>query len=511
MVISLIFLIMLIMQSLFIYTDYNRTFARTKETSLSTAKMLSYMDSIQEAVLTGDEPGDLKPLIDYYEANTDAAFILVKSKKGDFLAHPDKTAIGEVMPLDNEYNAVVFGAYYTVLSDEMSEMSIIGIAPILNKEQQVIGIVKVGYFVNDLYGAIIERSKKLLYITIWVFMAAILSSILLARSIRKDTLGLEPKQIAELYTERHAILSSISEGVIAIDKAGRIVMMNLAAKRILGLAHEQLDQSIDAVVPGLSVEKFKNLQTSSHSLEMTVNEKVLIFNTAPLRKDITRIGTVITFRDKTEMVEIVNRLFEVSRYSEDLRAQTHEFANKLYVISGLLQLGEYDEAILMLQEEIEINEATNQLIFEQIKDPNVQAILLGKMSKASESKLTFTIDDNSTLEMLPSFIRTGSLSSILGNLLDNAFEAVVGKENGTVSFFALDMGDDIIFEVTDNGDGIPPERMDDIFKQKYTTKSNGNRGFGLTNVQQIVHELNGDIQVDSSEQGTTFSVYIPKH
>lgn len=511
MVIALISFVMIIMQGLFIYTDYKRIFSRIEADSLSTAKIISYLNNVQQAILTNDERQDLNPLIDYYKLNANASFIIVKDREGKILAHPETPEINQIKEEPNEFKAIVFGGYYTTRSEELFEQSIVGVAPIFNDQDQVIGTVKVGYFVNELYKEIFERAKRIFYIGIWIFIIALLSSWLLARNIRKDTLGLEPKQIAELYTERHAILSSISEGVVAIDKKGKISMMNLAAEQILGLSSTPLKQSIYSILPGFSVEEFKKIEKHYHSLELTINEKVLIFSAMPLRHQSIRIGTVITFRDKTETAKIVNELFEVSRYSEDLRAQTHEFANKLYAISGLLQLGNYEEAILMIQEEIDVNETTNTLIFEQIKDPNVQAILLGKMGKASESKVTFTIDGNSSLELLPPFIRTAPLSTIIGNLIDNAFEAVALQDDGEVHFFALDLGNDIIFEVSDNGTGIEEGLLDEIFKPKYSSKSNdNNRGYGLANVQQIVTELNGDIQVSSDEHGTIFSVYIPK-
>lgn len=149
--------------------------------------------------------------------------------------------------------------------------------------------------------------------------------------------------------------------------------------------------------------------------------------------------------------------------------------------------------------------------FENIKDAHVQAILFGKVGKASEMKVDFEIDENSSLEQLPEWFGTGALTVILGNLIDNALEEVANYQDGQVSFFALDFGEDVIFEVSDNGKGIPPELQDELFKKGYSTKSSTGRGIGLANVDGAIRVLGGTIQVTSTEEGTIFSVYIPKY
>lgn len=508
-VVSLITLVMMLMLGLFIYLDYSRTFDRTRDNSLQTAKMLSYMDPVQESI-TMQNHTDLTPFVDYYQSQSGASFIVVKDKSGQILAHPNPERIGEVTDFKDEYTAIVFGGYYSEVSAVTMGNAIIGVSPVYNDDNQLVGTVKVGFLTEKLTEGIMERAKRLFQFSLVIFLVAILSSVWLARIIRKDTLGLEPQQIASFYSERKAILSSISEGIIAIDATGHITLMNTAARDILGLAHRHISEPIQSVIPSFELTEQLMHQEIRPSFELNVKDKILIVTTVPLRNGMNPKGAVITFKDRTEMVEMVNRLFEVSKYSESLRAQTHEFTNKLYMISGLLQLGNYDQAIHMIQEEIDVNEYTNRLIFEQIKDANVQAILLGKMGMASEMKVSFIVDENSSLQKLPSFIRTGDLTIIIGNLIDNALDAVSAQNQGEVNFFALDIGDDIIIEVTDNGPGIPSDALYEVFNQGFTTKEESGHGFGLANVQKIVRGLGGDIQVTSDGTGTTFSVYIPK-
>src|SRR5690606_36917143 len=149
--------------------------------------------------------------------------------------------------------------------------------------------------------------------------------------------------------------------------------------------------------------------------------------------------------------------------------------------------------------EVAINENNNRILFEQIQSPKVQAILLGKIGKASEKKITFIIDENSSLQPLPTHIEATHLSMIIDNLIDNAFEEVLSQKKKKVRFFTLDLGDDIIFEVTDNGRGIPQEALDSIFKQGYSTKNESGRGYGLYNLYEVVEQLNGVVEVNTGE------------
>jgi len=221
---------------------------------------------------------------------------------------------------------------------------------------------------------------------------------------------------------------------------------------------------------------------------------------------------VASFRDKTEIEQMLNTLSEVNSYSEDLRAQTHEYTNKLYVLLGLLQLEEFEQAIEMIQSETRGLQFQNSIVFNHIEDTKVQAILLGKLGKASEKKINFEIVSDSFLKELPAHFKISNLIVILGNLIDNAFEAVSGLESPNVKFFATDIGSDIIFEIADNGKGISDRDIPLLFTRGFTSKNGAEpRGFGLSNAEDAVVEMNGMIEVQSTpESGTVFTVYLPK-
>src|SRR5699024_8060216 len=260
-------------------------------------------------------------------------------------------------------------------------------------------------------------------------------------------------------------------------------------------------------IPRIGDRHIKLVERKERAYEMNLYKIPGSISSVPLGHN---SGSIITIVDTREITGLKEALDAVKRYADDLRSKTHKFSNKIYVILGLTQLGEYEKVLDMITEEIEINEYSNRIIFEQIEDPHVQAILLGKISKASEKKVKFHIDENSHLSTLPAFIKRSHLTTIIGNLVDNAIEAVLESDNKTITFFALDYGNDIIFEVSDEGKGIDKQSFNRLFEKGFSTKKSNSRGYGLVNVKRKLEELSGSIEVHSDDNGTTFIVYIPK-
>jgi CitB family two-component system sensor histidine kinase CitS len=237
---------------------------------------------------------------------------------------------------------------------------------------------------------------------------------------------------------------------------------------------------------------------------------MFIFNLIPIFENEYVVGVVSSFRDKTELTKLIDTISEVREYSEGLRAQTHEYANKLYLLSGLLQLERYQDAFEFIQKESTSHQYRNRILFNQIHDANVQAILLGKLGKASEKKIILEIDADSYVDPLPSHIEVTDIITIIGNLIDNAFDAVVQQKEKRVSFSITSLGKDIIIEVTDSGKGISEDVVDSLFSLGYSSKGL-NRGYGLFNVKRTVEYLGGTIEVSNEKHGgAIFTVYLPK-
>ncbi|MEN1969562.1 sensor histidine kinase [Lentibacillus sp. N15] len=508
---SLVLFVTVLLAGILSYIESKDTTESIGNRALNVATAISFMPTVKEALEIDDPAGVIQPLADQIREKVGAEYIVIGDEKGVRYAHPDENKLGKHMVGGDNDRAVVKGKYYTSRAVGSLGPALRGKAPIFNDQGDIIGLVSVGFMVKDIKSIVLGKLIKISGIALLVLVFGIVGGIILARNIRKDTLGLEPHEIASLYRDRDAILHSIKEGVIAVDKAGYISMINPSARKILSLNRDMRFKKVEEVIPNTQMYQVLKTGALVNDEEMHLNHREIIVNRTPIIENGEVVGVVASFRDKTEVNEMLNALSDVRKYSEDLRAQTHEFTNKLYVLSGLLQLGHYDEAIELIQQESDLHVNQNKVVLTQVKDKTVQAILLGKISKASEKKISFVVDDNSSLETVPKQIDTVKLIMVLGNVIDNALEAVEDSENGQVTFFTTDLGKDIVFEIADNGGGIAEDTMTHIFDTGFSTKSEFDRGYGLATVRETVDELRGVIEVHNQPGGgAVFSVFIPK-
>jgi two-component system, CitB family, sensor histidine kinase CitS len=505
-------LLILLLTLFFGYKESKQIEENRGRLALEISKTVSFIPTIISALQTSDPSQMIQPIAEKIRKETGAEFVVIGNKDGIRYSHPLKSLIGKKMKGGDNERAINNGDYYVSKAKGSLGPSIRGKSPIFNKNGEVIGVVSVGFLLEDVNQQIRNNVTKVLLVSLFALLISLIGSILLGRNIRKDTMGLEPYEIASLYKEKNAVLHGVKEGILAIDKDGYITMMNQPAKKLLHIMGSVRHVKVDGLFPSDYLYEVLKSGNPQIDKEMFWKDKTVIVNCTPLFDESGISGVVASFRDKTEIEQMLNTLSEVNRYSEDLRAQTHEYTNKLYVLLGLIQLGEYEEAIDMIQTETQVLQFQNSIVFNHIEDTKVQAILLGKLGKASEKKIKFEVLADSYLKALPSHIKLSNLIVILGNLIDNAFEAVYGLESPTVKFFATDIGSDIIFEIADNGKGISEREIPLLFARGFTSKNGAEpRGFGLSNAEEAVVEMNGMIEVQSTpESGTVFTVYLPK-
>ncbi|WP_068673174.1 sensor histidine kinase [Oceanobacillus sp. Castelsardo] len=514
LIIGLVLFISLLLTAVYSYIEYKSTEQEIGEKGLQIANIVAKLPTVRKAFHEEYPEKTIQPIAEEIRELTEAEYVVIGNNNGIRYSHPDPMKLGKKMVGGDNDKALIEGKSYVSKAVGSLGPSMRGKAPILDANGEIIGIVSIGFLMEDIHSIIYSKLMKISGVSLIVLLLGIFGGVFLAKSIRKDTLGLEPFEIASLYRERNAILTSIHEGIIAINKAGRITMMNQSAQQIAGLSKKcTLEKRLDEIYSDIEMEKILRINNNYKNKEIMVNNRHVIVNVTPILEKDKVEGAVLSFRDKTELKEMINTLSEVRKYSEDLRSQTHEYTNKLYVLSGLLQLGNYQEAIELIQTELEITRSQNRILFSQIKDPTVQAILLGKIGKATENKISLIIDSNSYLQKLPNHLSVVKLITIVGNLLDNAMEAVKDSENERkeVIFFATDIGNDIIFEIADNGIGIPDSVVSKIFERGYSTKNTKNRGYGLAIVKEVINELEGQIEIQNKFNiGVVFTVYIPK-
>ncbi|RLL43890.1 sensor histidine kinase [Oceanobacillus piezotolerans] len=511
LVLTLSLFLVFLLTAYFTYMEARQIIEDRGLLALNLSKTISFMPSIIEAFESEDPPKIIQPIAERIRMETGAEFVVVGNRDRIRYSHPVESQIGKQMVGGDSERVFQEGEYYISKAQGSLGLSIRGKAPIFNENSQIIGIVSVGFLVEDVRELVVKNISKELYISVIAVIISILCSYFLAKSIRKDIYGLEPFQIANLYKEKRAVLHAVKEGILSTDHHGIITSMNQQAKELLDIKGSARNIKVEEFLPADYI--YRVLQSGDPEIDKEIQwkDKMIIVSCTPIFGDKGVSGAVASFRDKTEIVQMMNTLSEMKEYSEGLRAQTHEYANNLYVLSGLLQLGEYDEALTMIQSETAELKEQNRIVFEQIEDIKVQAILLGKLGKASEKKIKFEIDAESYIGKLPEHIQMSQITIILSNLIDNAFEAVYGSDEPIVKLFATDLGDDIIFEISDNGKGITDQEVQKLFERGFTSKSGElPRGYGLQNVERAVKELKGIIEVTNGTKYTVFAVYLPK-
>jgi two-component system CitB family sensor kinase len=487
--------------------------------ALTVAESLAIMPEIREAMLSPDPSRIMQPIAESVRLKTNAEYVVIGDRNGIRLTHPIADRIGK--PMEGGDNGPVL-AGKAIISKAIGSMglSLRGKAPIIDDSGNVIGIVSVGFLASE-----IARIDDPYQHTVYIVCALVLvlgaaGAVLIASSVRRSIHGLEPKEIGALYMEKKAILESIREGVIAVNHEGRITMANRIAMDFLQVPEQEdlTGRAIEEVIPNTGLPEIVRSGEVQLDQEMLMRGKEVIVNLVPILDSKGAVaGAVSSFRDKSELYRLAQELSRVRLFADSLRAQTHEFSNRLYVISGLIQLGSYQEAIELIHNEAVMQQNLVQFIMREIPDPVIGGFLIGKYNHARELKVNFTLDPESSFKDVPDTIDRSLLVTIIGNLTDNAMDAVLARsglppQERCVNLLLTDLGMDLIIECEDNGAGVQDGLGDTIFHKGVSTKSEDNRGIGLYLVRQAVTRLGGMVTYSRKPSGgTIFIAAVPKH
>lgn len=335
-------------------------------------------------------------------------------------------------------------------------------------------------------------------------------SLLLSRLIRRRTRGLEPAEIAALADQREALLTSIREGLVAVGPDGRILLASDSARELLDLPADSHGRPVaDLGLPPRLVELLVGAE-EVRDAPLVVGGRVLVLNRNQVVQDGRVIGTVTTLRDRTELLALQSQLSARESVTETLRAQTHEFSNQLHTLSGLLQLGEYDDAAQVIGTLTRRRAEISDAVLARVHDPAVAALLVAKVSLAAERNVELVLHDGAVLQRLDPDL-SADVGTVLGNLVDNAVEAVVSArpvrgDGGRVEVRLGRDGDAVVVQVADSGPGVPADKVEKIFRRGFSTKPSdaSGRGVGLALVQVVCERRGGTVSVHN-DGGAVFT------
>ncbi|GAC1318094.1 MAG: sensor histidine kinase [Chloroflexota bacterium] len=485
--------------------------------ALGIAQAVAVMPDMRQAFGDIDPSRTIQPLTEQVRVVAGVSFIVVSNRELVRYSHPRPELIGRSLadppPTDGglaEDDArPLRGESFVVEEDGSLGRSIRAKVPIRGTDGAIIGAVSVGVTVERLQDTLARHLPELGGAAVLALLLGSGVSFLLARHIKGQMLGLEPVEIAALFEQREAMLHGIREGVIAVDRAGQVTIVNDEARRLLNLPRDMAGWDVRDVIPDSGLPRVLRSGNAEADQPTQFNARAIVVSRIPVRIRGKLVGAIATFRDQTELEQLTRELNGARTYADTLRAQAHEFANKLHTIAGMLELGWHDEAVAFISEATREQQRWIDELPMRIADPRLVALLVGKASVASERGIQFSVSPRGKLGDLAGL--GDVVATVTDNLIENAFDAVEGRQRRDVTVTLREHGGEIRLDVRDTGPGVPRALLGRIFEPNFSTKStlSGPRGLGLALVKRLVTEHGGDVSV-RNEAGAHFSVRLPR-
>lgn len=486
--------------------------------ALAVAKSVAAIPEVIAAFDTDDPAAIIQPITDRLAHESGASYVVVGNIDGIRYSHPLPERVGLPMVGGDNDRALIHGESYISEATGSLGDAMRGKTPLFGNDGEIIGVVSVGYMLDDVALAEGEITALGWWLVTMMVVLGFAGAYGLSQHLKRVILGLEPHEIARLAMEKEAILQSIHEGILAINREGRITLLNQQGRRLLNLPADRqvLGEPVREVVPNSRLLEVLDSGERQFDQEMWLGDHPVVVNRVPVIHDDVVEGAVATFRSRREIIGLSNALSEVSRDVDMLRAQAHEFSNKLYTISGLLQLDRVREALSLIHQESALQQAEMAFLMGHVADPVLSGTLMGKLTRARELGVTLEIDEQSSLSTPLTEQGQEVLMTVIGNLIDNACHAARqggGHDGGEprVRLFFTDLGEQLLVEVEDNGPGVPPEQVEAIFREGFSTKPGNHHGIGLALIARLCREHGGDITLEDSELGGAgFTVVLDK-
>lgn len=461
--------------------------------------------------VTPEKSGIQDKLLDIMESSSDIDYIVVCNLDGIRYSHPNPELLGQPLVGNDDGRIRAGSGRYISTAEGTLGLAIRAFVPVFDYDQKT----RLGYVAVGTLRASIQNAQRQLissYI-IYLFSGLVIGvagAYILARNIKRSLLGLEPDDLARLYRENKGMMEALHEGIIAIDKNNSVTLINESAKELLGLDENSLGKDVSHILPNSRLPVVAATGKAEYDQDQTVSGRVIITNRVPILEKGKATGAIATFRDKTMMIQLAEQLTGTNQLVSSLRANTHDFMNKLHTILGLLELSEYDRAKEFILEIQQRQQELNKRLFNNFKDPVIAGLILGKINGCNEQGVRMTVSPKSYIGEIHDKEFSHTLITIIGNLIDNAIESArsLDEGEGCVSLCVSQVDSEVYLEVRDNGIGISEENREMIFKREFSTKGAG-RGMGLYLIRKEIDRLGGNIEVTSDKTQTVFSVRLP--
>ena len=360
------------------------------------------------------------------------------------------------------------------------------------------------------------ETLQILFIFALITIAAILIELIisaeLSSSIKKSLHGYEPNVFSAMFQVRDNILESLNEGVLAVDKNGIVQFANRSAAKMLGKkkAKELINTPFtDCCNDGFIKNVISTGEKEFNIQEQSIDNSNVLIDCIPIREKDDIIGAVAILHNREEYTKLMEDLAGTRYLVDSMRANNHDFTNKLHVIMGLIQMEMYDDAVSYIENISIVQRETISKIMSVVDEPSIAALLIGKSARASELNIKFILNDESHYSKTDLLLPSELMVTVIGNLIDNAFEAINIKDiqrQKELRFGIYSRENALLITVEDTGIGISKDNLEHIYDNGFSTKGEG-RGTGLYQVKEMVEAIGGKITVESQENvGTSFTV-----
>ncbi|MEJ8279113.1 sensor histidine kinase [Pseudonocardia spirodelae] len=498
----------------------------TTATALSLASDPEVLSAVRDGGDVTTLSARLQPVAERVRRATNSSFVVVMSPQGIRYSHYNPAEIG--LPYQGNIAPALAGRTATEVYTGTLGPSVRTVTPVL-VDGRIAAVVSVGVLQTRISDLALRWLPAIVAAAGVAVLVGSGLAVLLARRLRRQTLGLEPEDITAAYTHHEAVLHAVGEGLLVVDGDGRLVVVNAEARRLLGLP-DAADPA-DVAVPGRPVAALgadpavaavlgSGLREDLRDRPALAGERVLLVNSrhaGPAAGPGTR---VFTLRDRTELAGALRERDDARDKVAALSGQAHEFGNRLQTVLTLIELGDTADAAAAGTAALDRTRGPGARVVAEVYDPVLAALLADKAWQAEEQDVTFTVTDACDPDALPDLrlpFVADDLVSLAGNLVDNAIEVVAGRageRSVAVALRTTPDGRELLVEVADSGPGVPPDTARELFTFGFSTRATPGgrpRGIGLALVDRISRRLGGSVRVGTRDDGSgaVFTVRLP--
>ncbi|WP_085993094.1 ATP-binding protein [Oceanobacillus senegalensis] len=476
------------------------------ERAIAIARTIAQLDDIRNSVGKVDGSKMIQPVVERIRLSTNVDYIVILDMDGIRYSHPSESRIGKKF-LGGDEKAAFSELEYTSKAIGELGFAIRAFVPIMDEEGiEQVGVAVVGILAPTFQSLLEEYQSDLILSLVWGLLIGLAGAWLLANNVKKQTYYLEPYEIARLFEERSMIMETLDTGIIATDSKGKVTFMNNLATAYTDFTLSK-NSSIKDIFPDSWILEQIQVNREISNRAISIKGEMYLISIYPIFVKDLFTGYLINLKNRSDAQRLGEELTGVRSLVAALRAQNHEYMNKLHSIAGLIQLGRTDEALDIIMDETSFEEDMVQFLRSRIQHYSISGLILGKRSRARELGVQLLIDRESYLEEVIQGLSPGDIITLLGNLLDNAMEACESQIEKNVECFIKGNENHLYISVKDTGKGISESEKNKIFKQGYSSKAKEGRGIGLHVVKEIIDAKQGTLRVTSEKnEGTKFEI-----